>query len=219
LPNLTLGIHSVISIFSVDHLEELVQYADQSGVNQFITEIAEARVELETLGLAIAPDQVRYAQVADRLIAYIQDHSYRQVARITEAFRIEYYRQVKRILVEQTQVLPCYAGWASAQIYADGTVWECCVRADDLGNLRDYDYDFGAIWFGEKIKAVRQSVAAKECYCPLANAAYTNMLHHLPTLAKVGRRVIVPNQRSRPVESQQDFAKRCATLPEEICAP
>ena len=65
------------------------------------------------------------------------------------------------------------------------TVWPCCVRADDLGNLRDHGYDFKKIWFGEKIKEVRRSIAAKECHCPLANAAYTNMLLDIPTLARV----------------------------------
>ncbi len=50
LPNLTLGIHSVVSTFSVGHLDEIMEYADQSGVDQFITEIAEPRVELDTVG-------------------------------------------------------------------------------------------------------------------------------------------------------------------------
>ena len=66
---------------------------------------------------------------------------------------MEYYKLVKRILNEQDQVIACYAGWVSAHIYADGTVWPCCVRADNLGNLRDHNYDFKEIWFGEKIQA------------------------------------------------------------------
>ncbi|MFN2122023.1 MAG: SPASM domain-containing protein, partial [Candidatus Promineifilaceae bacterium] len=112
------------------------------------------------------------------------------LSRITEAFRVEYYKLVKRILEEEDQVIDCYAGWASTQIYADGTVWPCCVRADDLGNLRDHNYDFKEIWFGEKIKEVRRSIAAKECYCPLANASYTNMLLNVPTLSRVGTKFI-----------------------------
>jgi MoaA/NifB/PqqE/SkfB family radical SAM enzyme len=103
---------------------------------------------------------------------------------------VEYYRLVKRILVEKTQVIGCYAGWASAHIYADGHVWPCCVRADSMGNLRDVDYDFRSIWFSLEAERIRQSIHSKACHCPLANASYTNMLHHLPTLLKVGRRVI-----------------------------
>ncbi len=74
--------------------------------------------------------------------------------------RVEYHKLVKRILDEQ-QVIDCYAGWVSAQIHANGTVWSCYVRADDLGNLGDHNYDFKEIWFGEKIKQVRRSIAAR----------------------------------------------------------
>jgi MoaA/NifB/PqqE/SkfB family radical SAM enzyme len=192
-PNLTIGIHSVVSVFSVEHLDELIAYADASGVDQFITEIAEPRVELDTVGLPITPSRESYEEAIDRLITYVNSKSYHGMAKITEAFRVEYYKLVKRILEEEDQVIACQAGWASAQIYADGTVWPCCVRADNLGNLRDHGYDFGEIWFGEKIKEVRRSIAAKECHCPLANASYTNMLMDVPTLARVGTKVIAPD--------------------------
>jgi MoaA/NifB/PqqE/SkfB family radical SAM enzyme len=193
--NLAVGIHSVVSVFSVGHLDELIDYADQSGADQFITEIAEPRVELDTVGLPITPSPEEYAAAIDRLMAYVNSKQYKGVAKITEAFRVEYYKLVKRILDEQDQVIPCYAGWASAQIYADGTVWPCCVRADDLGNLRDHNYDFKEIWFGDKVKEVRRSIAAKECHCPLANASYTNMLMDVPTLTRVGTKVITPDSK------------------------
>jgi MoaA/NifB/PqqE/SkfB family radical SAM enzyme len=192
LPNLALGIHTVVSVFSVGHLEEVMAYADRSGADQFITEIAEPRVELDTVGLPITPTKEQYQKAIDRLIAHVQKRQYRGIAKVTEAFRIHYYKLVKRILDEEDQVIPCYAGWASAHIYGDGTVWPCCVRADNLGNLRDHGYDFKRIWFGKKIKEVRRSIAAKECHCPLANASYTNLLHHVPTLAKIGAKVVLP---------------------------
>ena len=186
LPNLTIGIHSVVSTYNLDRLDEIIAYADRSGADQFITEIAESRVELDTVDLPITPSAEKYAAAIDRLIERIKARHFTSVARFTEAFRIEYYNLVKRILSEKDQVIDCYAGWASAQIYADGTVWPCCVRADDLGNLREHDYDFKKIWFGDRIGEVRRSIAARECHCPLANASYTNMLHHIPTLARVG---------------------------------
>jgi MoaA/NifB/PqqE/SkfB family radical SAM enzyme len=195
LKNLTVGIHSVVSVFSVGHLDELMAYADKSGADQFITEIAEPRVELDTVGLPITPDPDAYAKAIDKLIAYVESKRFTGMAKFTEAIRVEYYKLVKRILQEKDQVIDCYAGWVSAQIYADGTVWPCCVRADNLGNLREHGYDFKEIWFGDKIKEVRRSVAARECHCPLANASYTNMLHDIPTLMRVGAKVLQPGAR------------------------
>jgi len=188
--NLNVGIHSVISTFSVGHLDELMDYAEKSGADQFITEIAEPRVELDTIGLPITPGAVAYTKAIDRLIEYVEKKQYKGIARVTEAIRVEYYKLVKRILDEKDQVIDCYAGWVSAQIYANGTVWPCCVRADNLGNLREHNYDFKEIWFGEKIKEVRRSIAARECHCPLANASYTNILHDIPTLARVATKVL-----------------------------
>ncbi len=185
LPNLAVGIHTVISSFNWKDISEIVRYADQSGADQFITEIAEPRVELDTVGLPITPNPADYSDAVDRVIAYVKGRSFKGIARITEALRIEYYNLVKRILEEKDQVIPCYAGWASAHIYADGSVWPCCVRADALGNLRAHGYDFKRIWFGSEITEVRRSIAARECHCTLANASYTNLLHHIPTLARV----------------------------------
>ncbi|MEZ4516216.1 MAG: hypothetical protein R3C44_05025 [Chloroflexota bacterium] len=89
MPNLNIGIHSVVSVFSVGHLDELIAYADQSGADQFITEIAEPRVELDTVGLPITPAKEDYRAAIDRLMAYVESKQYKGVARITEAFRVE----------------------------------------------------------------------------------------------------------------------------------
>lgn len=214
LKNLTVGIHSVVSVFSVGHLDELMAYADRSGADQFITEIAEPRVELDTVGLPITPKPEDYSKAIDRLIDYVESKQFSGVARITEAIRVEYYKLVKRILEEKDQVIDCYAGWVSAQIYADGSVWPCCVRADKIGNLRDYNYDFKEIWFGDKIKEVRRSIAAKECHCPLANASYTNILHDIPTLVRVGAKVLRPGAPSRPADSYQSEVRQAEPVSE-----
>jgi MoaA/NifB/PqqE/SkfB family radical SAM enzyme len=184
-PNLTVGIHSVISRFNVDHVAELFDYAFGIEPDSYITEIAEQRVELDTVGLGITPSADKYSQAVGQLIERVQSRHFKGISRITEAFRLEYYKLVKRILTEETQVVPCFAGWASAQIYASGEVWPCCIRADNLANLRDVNYDFKRIWFSHEADRVRTSIRAKECHCPLANASYTNMLMHIPTLTRV----------------------------------
>ncbi len=58
-----------------------------------------------------------------------------------------------------------------------------------MGNLRDHDYDFGRSGGLGKASQLRRSIKAGECYCPLANAAYTNMLTHGPTVTKVAAHV------------------------------
>jgi MoaA/NifB/PqqE/SkfB family radical SAM enzyme len=188
--NFTLGVHTVISNFNIDSFAELCAYVQtELKPDSYITEIAEQRVELDTVGLGITPTVERYSVAIDTLLESLRDQRLTGVSRITQAFRREYYELVKRTLREHRQIIPCMAGVASAQIAPNGDVWTCCIRAESMGNLREHNYDFGEVWCGARADELRRSIKAGECYCPLANASYTNMLIHPPTLMKVGAKV------------------------------
>jgi hypothetical protein len=105
---------------------------------------------------------------------------------VVQAFRREYYQVTHRTLAAQRQVLPCYAGLASAQVAPNGDVWTCCTRAESMGNLREAGFDFDKVWTSQRADALRRSIRRGECYCPLANAAYSSMLCDPPSLARVG---------------------------------
>jgi MoaA/NifB/PqqE/SkfB family radical SAM enzyme len=188
--NLTLGIHTVISSYNIDSFAELCEFVQRElKPDSYITEIAEERVELDTVGLGITPTVESYTVAIDTLLESLRDHKLTPVAEVTQAFRRRYYDIVKRTLREQRQIIPCMAGVASAQIAPNGDVWTCCVRAESMGNLREHNYDFGEVWRTGKAKELRRSIKAGECHCPLANAAYTNMLTHGPTVMKVAGEV------------------------------
>jgi MoaA/NifB/PqqE/SkfB family radical SAM enzyme len=184
--HLTLGIHTVISNYNVDSFPDLCEYIQRElKPDSYITEIAEERVELDTVGLGITPTAEKYTVAIDALLERMREERLNGVAEVAQAFRRRYYELVKRTLREQRQVIPCMAGVASAQIAPNGDVWTCCVRAESMGNLREHGYDFGSVWRTGKAKQLRRSIKNRECYCPLANAAYTNMLTHGPTVTKV----------------------------------
>ncbi|HEY1352645.1 MAG TPA: radical SAM protein [Ktedonobacteraceae bacterium] len=184
---LTLGIHTVISHFNIEELDAISAFVrDELRPDSFISEIAEERVELDTVGMGITPSIESYRPAIERLQADMHQTEVRGVSRITRAFRDRYYDLVKRTLIEKRQIIPCMAGVASAQIAPNGDVWSCCIRAESMGNLRQHNYDFRTVWCSARADQLRRSIKAGECYCPLANAAYTNMLCHVPTLAAVG---------------------------------
>ena len=188
--NLTVGIHTVISSYNVGSFEELCTFVQRElKPDSFITEIAEERVELDTVGLGITPTAEMYTVAIDTLLDTLRDARLTGVAAVTQAFRREYYEIVKRTLREHRQIIPCMAGVASAQIAPNGDVWTCCIRAESMGNLREHDYDFASVWKTAQAQELRRSIKAGECFCPLANAAYTNMLVHAPTVMKVAREV------------------------------
>jgi MoaA/NifB/PqqE/SkfB family radical SAM enzyme len=211
--NLTLGVHTVISNFNVDSFAELCEFVQRElKPDSYITEIAEERVELDTVGLGITPTAERYTVAIDTLLESMRDQHLTGVAAVTQAFRREYYELVKRTLREQRQVIPCMAGVASAQIAPNGDVWTCCIRAQSMGNLREHDYDFGTVWRSARANELRRSIKAGECYCPLANAAYTNMLTHAPTVTKVAASVAKSRvrRRYRTPATQPELAEHAA---------
>jgi len=183
--NLNIGIHTVISKFNVNEFSSIATTLMSLEPDSYITEIAENRIELDTMDEDITPSLLAYRSAIDFLIHRIKNGKFKGMNKITQAFRIEYYNLVKKILRDKTQVIPCYSGIASVQISPDGDVWSCCIKAQSLGNLRKNGYNFKKIWKGLEFDLERRSIKNKECYCPLANASYTNMLLNYPTLIRV----------------------------------
>lgn len=190
--NLVLTTHTVISKYNVQRFPEVFSGLQFLEPDSYITEVAEERVELDTVGWQITPSAEEYAPLADFLTRHAGVSAQSGSARVTQAFRAEYYQLARRILSQQRQVIPCYAGWASGHIAPNGDVWSCCIRAEPAGNLRETDYDLRPIWAGERMKALRRSIYHRECACPMANASYANMLLHPPTTARVVRRLLIP---------------------------
>lgn len=183
--NLVLTVHTVVSRFNQHRFREIYEGLQFLEPDSYITEVAEERVELDTVGWGITPDPDAYAPIADFLSEQARARPVRGIARFTQAFRAQYYQLAKRVLYDRTQVIACYAGWASAHIAPNGDIWSCCIRAEPVGNLRETGYDLAPIWFGERMAKLRKSIYDKECACPMANASYANMLLHPPTVAKV----------------------------------
>lgn len=190
IPNLSVGIHTVISKFNVSRIPHIYRHMQTFSPDSYITEIAEEREELNTVGADISPEYREYAEAVDYLAEELKTTQFNRVGNITRAFRLKYYEIAKKILRENRQVIPCFSGFASAQIAPDGDVWMCCTKAQAIGNLRDADYNVAKVWFSKKAEALRTSIKNGECFCPLANASYTNMLHNLKTLARVGWNLI-----------------------------
>jgi MoaA/NifB/PqqE/SkfB family radical SAM enzyme len=189
-PNLVVGIGTVISSSNVKDFsrdrEEIIKLKADSAV----AEIAEEREELGNKGTGITPDAERYKAAADILISEIDAGKKKGLAGVAQAFRKEYYSYVYEIL-KGGPGLKCYAGWASVQIMPDGEVWACCIKGDRMGNVRDFGFDFKKLWHSPLADQVRCSIKQRGCACPLANAAYTNMMLDLKTSIRVGSRLLL----------------------------
>lgn len=192
--NFHLELGTVISNFNIDHLDEIEDFVHSLGVESYRNEVAECRTEFFNIGDDITPSAEDYQRLIQDFARKVEENisTKKNLAKVTEALRVVYYNIAGRILEEKKQVIPCYAGVSNVHINYDGGVWPCCVLGyeKEMGNLRDYEYDFQKLWHAEKADEVRKYIKEKNCACPLANQAYSNELMHLPTLMKAGIKVI-----------------------------
>jgi MoaA/NifB/PqqE/SkfB family radical SAM enzyme len=192
--NFHLELGTVVSNFNIDHLDEIEDFVHTLGVESYRNEVAEQRTEFFNVGDPITPDAATYRKLMKDFAEKIEANigSKKALTKTTEALRLVYYDLAGRILERKTQVIPCYAGVSNAHVNYDGGVWPCCVLGYDkqMGNLRDYDYDFQKLWQSEKAREVRKFIKDKNCACPLANQAYSNILLHGPSLLKAALKMV-----------------------------
>jgi MoaA/NifB/PqqE/SkfB family radical SAM enzyme len=187
--NLHVEIGTVVSNFNKDHLDEIEEFVHGLGVQSYRNEIAEQRAEFMNIGDPITPTAEEYEQLMKGFSEKIR-HSLgekRSLAKVTESLRLVYYDLAVRIVREQRQVIPCYAGISNLHLNYDGEVWPCCVLgySKPLGNLRDSDYDVRRILRSDRAREVRKYIKDRNCACPLANQAYSNVLCSPRWLMKV----------------------------------
>jgi hypothetical protein len=180
---------------NMDTIKETADFVHQwEGVESYRNEIAEERTEFFNIGDSITPSAAQYAELMKYFSAKTRENigKKRRLARVTESLRLVYYEYAKRIVKEQRQVLPCYGGVTNAHMNPYGQIWPCAVLGYDqpMGNVRDFDYNFQALWNSKQAKEVRAYIKAGKCACPLANQSYSNILMDPVATAKVAYNVI-----------------------------
>jgi radical SAM protein with 4Fe4S-binding SPASM domain len=91
------------------------------------------------------------------------------------------------IYMDHQFVTPCQAGSLLAVMAADGTVSPCEVLSWPLGNVRDFDLDFMALWGSDETKRLRKWRDETKCTCTYECAWSYNILgspKYLPALLK-----------------------------------
>ena len=186
--NFHLELGTVISNFNINHLSEIEDYVHSLDVQSYRNEIAERRTEFFNMEDPITPDAVSYERLVNEFAEKIRQNigKKRKLTKVTESLRLVYYDLVVRILHENRQVIPCFAGISNVHINFDGEVWPCCVLgySQPLGSLRADGYDFQKVWHSAQADAVRKYIKDGNCACPLANQAYSNILCSPKYLAK-----------------------------------
>jgi MoaA/NifB/PqqE/SkfB family radical SAM enzyme len=114
------------------------------------------------------------------------------------AVDIYMHELIARTEAEKTAQLRCFAGTTGGVIYDEGTV-SSCENLDPVGNLRDYDWNFWALWNSPEL-AVRRTKIKDGCFCTHESNCYYPSLafnpKHLIQIKKLERQL----KKSHPAE-------------------
>jgi MoaA/NifB/PqqE/SkfB family radical SAM enzyme len=87
-------------------------------------------------------------------------------------------------------ITPCYAGKLQGVLYGNGDVFACEILDKKIGNIRDFNFDFGALWKSEANKAVVKFIKDTDCFCTHECFYTTNMLFNPKHYGKIGAKLI-----------------------------
>jgi len=178
-PNLIIGTYTVISKYNAEHIDEIRDFIiNNLKPDHCSIEIAEKSKELVNIKENFVLNQDISLKVLDKYTEYAND-SKKLSLKLKNFLRKRYYFVVKETLLKNRELIPCFAGIASIQISPSGKIWQCCVKADTLGNLRKENYDFKKIFFGKKAGEIRKKIKREHCFCTHSNPYYTNILSSL----------------------------------------
>ncbi len=177
-PNVTVGIHTVVSQFNVTEVPAIREHVRREfKPDSFITELAEERLELDTIGENITPAADAYAAVVRRprrryrreTGAGVRIHHPGVPARVLPDSRIARWSRSARCC-------PATPDWRRRRSPRTGTSgpaasapnrWAICAKPASISTR------CGPV---RKADELRGSIRRGECFCPLANAAYSSML-------------------------------------------
>lgn len=188
-PQLHVELGTVISTWNVNDIEGIARFVTELGVDSYRNEIAEQRTEMFNTENPITPASDQYERAVNFFVRRMKSGMKHRTFfhRITNGFRLVYYDLAIRILKEDRQIIPCYAGISNVHLSPYGDIWACCTLGyeESMGNVRQYNYDFQTAWNSPRAQEVRARIRKGQCCCPLANQTYSNLLLHGPSLVRV----------------------------------
>lgn len=196
--NLIIGIHTVISNYNISNLLNIVKFVTRKLMpDHYVMEVAEERSELFNKGSNITPPPLKLKKALNEVGHYLEDYWRKNgvFEKIGQAFRFRYYDLIPQILEERRQIIPCMSSFASCQITPFGDLWACCILGYEksIGNLKDNDFDFQKLWMSKRANKIREFIKEGNCFCPLANAHYTNLLLNFSEFLRIASKILVMN--------------------------
>lgn len=166
-PNIGLGVATTFNRHSQHQMDELVELMrvevrpDHWDISLVRSPAKDPEVQEVDLEAFFAWKDRLDSLLSKREIPYFKY----PLARLGLARHFVHNDYVRRYVRRPVYSVPCQAGRLSGVLYPDGQVAACELEGFGLGNLRDFDHDFGRLWKSAEARAVRTRVSSSRCHC------------------------------------------------------
>ncbi len=184
-PNLSVGVAITVTSANQPRLDEFYRYVEKDLQPDAIT------ITL-TRGDPIDPalkrvDLPKYQEFAERVIRYRRAHrlSDAWTDRLVIAKEEETYRLIEQAAGATSRIAPCYGGELIGILSETGEVYVCETLEKSMGNVRDFDCDFAALWKAQKAREARRYQKELGCQCTYECAMSVNTLFNPRKAARI----------------------------------
>jgi Fe-coproporphyrin III synthase len=189
-PRLRLNVNTVICAENFDHVIEIAEFVKANcAVDGHYFNVI--RGDAKDPGLKSLPG-ARLAELYGRLAAYYEHYAGRwnRHGGLPGAVARAYYQGTlafhNRVQLENAEVshrwpMPCTAGETAVVIDYNGDLRACELR-EKLGNLRDFDCDFGRFWQTTERKLELDSIVRDQCWCTHVCFIHDSLRHSAKAL-------------------------------------
>ncbi|NUP89580.1 MAG: radical SAM protein [Candidatus Sumerlaeia bacterium] len=164
-PNLRLSTLTCLMASNIDAMPALLRELAGSGRVDYIT-IEPLRDQTPVPGLQGPPlDKLRAVQALSIELntQLLRDRYPREMPSVVSHL-VELYRTQQHVRTAGLLDLDCQAGAATGVLEANGTV-RLCELLPPVGNVRDFDHDWNAVWHGPAARAQREHILTRACSC------------------------------------------------------
>ena len=184
-PRLVVGCNTVVSAFNAERVPETIDHVlDVLRPDHYVLEVAQIRPEYYNAATPLHAANSDVRRALEHAVTRTAAQPRHGIAAVTKAFRLRYYQEAIERLQGPIEHR-CFSAFATCAVMPGGEVWSSTERGEVMGDLRDFDFDFAALWRSEGARRVRAQIRARPCDCQASNVSYPNALLSPAKLARV----------------------------------
>jgi radical SAM protein with 4Fe4S-binding SPASM domain len=172
--NLNIDVGIVYNKYNADRTREIIDYVieNMDGCNPIVSVVrGKPRLE-ESKDISISELQHIYEHVKES----IPKLNNRPCGDFMNLMRDMVHEITVETLRDQKMVVPCEAGKKLMVIYDNGDLYPCELLEENLGNVRDFDYDIHRILELQNSKNVVKKIVDEKCFCTWECANNNNII-------------------------------------------